>query len=499
MSDANLSSSARVKPRISFRALSNNLITRMGLISVVFWGLALGFFIFRDLTSNEFEEHPYAGLLIYLLLPALFWASIFFAAAGMILKWRRIKAHPEEAGNTMVLRPIAKRSMAVGLVITATWLLLSGFGAYKSYHATATTAFCGTACHVMNPEHVAYENSMHDKVSCPQCHVGTGLKSSIEAKANGVKQLWEVCTNSYHTPIKTPIAHERSAEGTCKQCHAPDRMRGEVTRTITHFSADADNTPIRYKLLIDISGGTGVHWHVSEKNKVSFFASDAGRQDIPYVRLTKYDGSVVEYMAPKFDKSTVDESKLRTMTCTDCHNRVGHEFKPPKRAIDAARDQGLIPASIPMIKRVASKALAEKYATNEEATTKITAAIDDYYKENPPPPAAATLLPAAKDAILDVYRKNFFPEADVDFRGFNDNLGHYEFKGCERCHDQKHVTADKSQVIEKKCDQCHTLIGQATGADEIKNMVIAKTEFKHPEEEVSLKKTCSSCHALKKE
>ncbi len=499
MSDVNPSIPVPAAPSISWRALANNMITRMGLISVAFWGLTLLFFIFRDITSNTFEDHPYAGLLIYLLLPGLFWASVIFAAAGIFLKWRHIKTHPEEARNTIMLRPVAKKVMAVGLVLTATWLLLSGFGAYKSYHYTATTSFCGTACHVMEPEHVAYENSIHDKVSCPQCHVGTGLQSSIQAKTNGIKQLWEVATQTYHTPIKTPIANERPTQGTCGQCHAPERMRGEITRTRTHFSTDAENTPIRYKLLMNVAGGMGVHWHVSDKFKISFFATDAQYQDIPYVRMTKDDGSIVEYIAPKFDKATVVESKLRTMTCTDCHNRVGHDFKPPKRAIDAAMDSGEIPTSIPMFKRVTSKALEEKYSTSEEATAKIGAAIDEYYKGNPPPPAAAALLPAAKEAVLNVYRRNFFPERDVDYRGFNDNLGHYDFKGCERCHDQKHATADKSRNISMKCDVCHTLIGQATGADEIQKMTLGKTDFKHPEEEVSQKKTCSSCHALKKE
>lgn len=499
MSDPNLAAPAPVTPRPSWRALANNLMTRMGIVSVGFWGLVLLIFVFRDITSDSFEDHPYAGLLIYLLLPGLFWASIVFSLVGMYFKWRYLKVHPEDARNTIVMRPMKKKLMGVGAVITATWLLLSGFGAYKSYHYTATASFCGTACHVMEPENVAYQNSIHDKVSCPQCHVGTGLQSSIQAKTNGIKQLYEVVTNTYHTPIKTPIAHERPSKSTCGQCHEPERMRGEITRTITHFSSDAENTPIRYKLLMNVAGGMGVHWHVSDKYSVSFFAADESYQDIPYVRFTKADGSVEEFMTAKFDKSKLDESKLRTMTCADCHNRVGHDFKPPKRAIDVAMERGLIPTSLPMIKRVASKALTEKYKTTSEAETKISAAIEDYYKANPPPPAALALLPGAKSAVLDVYRKNFFPEQDVDFRGFNDNLGHYEFKGCERCHDQKHNTVDKSKTIEKKCDLCHTLIGQATGADEIKKMVIAKTDFKHPEEEVSLKKTCSSCHALKKE
>lgn len=486
-------------PRVSWRALSNNLITRMGMVSVAFWGLTLCFFVFRDVTSNSFEDHPYAGLLIYVLLPVLFWASVAFSAMGILLKKRRLKKHPEELNTSIAPRPLAKSALVTGIAITIIWLLGSGLGAYKSYHYTATTSFCGTACHVMEPEHVTYSHSMHEGVGCPQCHIGSGLKSSIEAKTNGIKQLWQVATNSYHTPIKTPIANERPTKGTCGQCHSPEHMRGEVTRTFTHFSTDEENTPIRYKLLMNVSGGMGVHWHVSDKYKVSYYAADPSCQDIPYVKLTRSDGSVEEYVSPKFDKATVDASKLRTMTCTDCHNRVGHDFKTPKAALDAAMDSGEISVSIPMIKRVAAKALTQNYKTTEEATAKINAAIDEYYKANPPAADVAALLPAAKAAIVAVYRRNFFPDQDVDFRGFNNNLGHYEFKGCERCHDGKHTTVDKSKTIEKKCDVCHALIGQATSKEEMEKMAIGVIEFKHPDEQVSLRRTCSSCHALKKE
>ena len=42
------------------------------------------------------------------------------------------------------------------------------------------------------------------------------------------------------------------------------------------------------------------------------------------------------------------------------------------------------------------------------------------------------------------------------------NIGHYYFNGCFRCHDGQHVSAD-GKVISKECDTCHTVLGQEEG------------------------------------
>ncbi|HLX60155.1 MAG TPA: NapC/NirT family cytochrome c [Planctomycetota bacterium] len=471
----------------------------MGLVSVAFWGVTFLLFMFRDITSDAFEQNPYAGIVIYMLLPALFWLSVAFSVVGMFFKWRRIKKHPEEAAPTHKPKPIAKRTAAIAIIATFLWLIFSGFASYKSYHSTSTDQFCGTACHIMKPEYTAFKHSQHDLVGCVQCHIGTEMTSAFEAKTNGIRQVWLMATKGYHTPIKTPLDRLRPDKSTCGNCHHPDRMRGEVSRTFTHFSKDADNTPVRYKLLFNITTGAGVHWHVGAEHKVQYYAADPGLQDIPFIRHTRADGTVSEFMTAKFDRATLDESKLRTMNCADCHNRAGHPFKSPTRAVSDAMEHGGVPTSLPFLAREAIKAFSETYATTAEAEQKINAAVDAFYTANPLPPDKAALLPQAKEGLVKAYRENFFPELGVDARAFNDNLGHFEFKGCERCHDAKHETVDKTRKIERKCDTCHTLISQSFDADEMKKAVIAATTFKHPDDPVSLSKSCSSCHALKKE
>ena len=55
-------------------------------------------------------------------------------------------------------------------------------------------------------------------------------------------------------------------------------------------------------------------------------------QEIPYVRAYKDDGTFTEYTDVEFgfDPATVDESKLKQMDCTSCHNRVTHNFAYPE-------------------------------------------------------------------------------------------------------------------------------------------------------------------------
>jgi hypothetical protein len=44
----------------------------------------------------------------------------------------------------------------------------------------------------------------------------------------------------------------------------------------------------------------------------------------------------------------------------------------------------------------------------------------------------------------------------VGFGTYSNNLGHMDFPGCFRCHDDNHKTAD-GRVISQSCDLCHTI------------------------------------------
>jgi hypothetical protein len=206
-----------------------------------------------------------------------------------------------------------------------------------------------------------------------------------------------------------------------------------------------------------------------------------------------------EFVAADFDRATVQEDRLRTMDCLDCHTRPSHVFRSPDRALNEAMDKGLISPALPGIKRLAMKALSGQYKTKAEALAAIDGEFDACLKAQPAAAQQQDLVARAREQTKRIYSTNFFPESGVDYKAFVDNLGHYEHKGCERCHDGKHTSPDGQKAISKQCDNCHEIIGQAAGVKEVAGMKLKLQDFEHPEEPVNLKKNCSSCHGLEKD
>ena len=72
------------------------------------------------------------------------------------------------------------------------------------------------------------------------------------------------------------------------------------------------------------------------------------------------------------------------------------------------------------------------------------------------------------------------------------NLGHYYFNGCFRCHDGQHVSSD-GRVISKDCNQCHTLMTESQGPSAISTA--GPPMFQHPVDIGDLTQVnCADCH-----
>ena len=500
-SETNAPAPADAAIPLQFRHLMRHPMSVMGMISVAFFVVVLLVRVAMDVMGVTKNPGPYAGLVTYMVLPALVVAGAAFSGTGMFLAWR----HHRRSGRH--LEPISWRrswkSLTAAVLVTFAWLGLSLFGTYKAYQHSDSTVFCGLACHqVMEPEYTAYLHSDHARVACVECHIGPGADWFVKSKVTGMGQVWAVARGTYKTPIKTPIDNLRPAQDTCEHCHWPGRFSGALERVVTHYAPDDENTPTRFKLLLRVGGEDGgsasvpgVHWHVSSRWKVEYLATDEKRQDIPYVRVTYADGRREEFAKAKFDRAGLDEKRLRTMACLDCHNRPSHVFRSPNRALDEAMDRGRIDPRLPGIKKAALELLEKSYKTRAEGEAAIRAGLEDWAKERKIEagrPGAAE----AREEVLKIFRVNFFPEHGVDYRAFIDNRGHFEHKGCERCHDGRHKTPEGKKAIVTKCDNCHLLVGQATGVKEVAGMKYGQVDFQHPEEPVGPGKTCSSCHAL---
>ena len=62
----------------------------------------------------------------------------------------------------------------------------------------------------------------------------------------------------------------------------------------------------------------------------------------------------------------------------------------------------------------------------------------------------------AANAAMEIYRRNVFPEMNVAFGTYPNNIGHMDSPGCFRCHDDSHKTKE-GKAIGQECDACHNI------------------------------------------
>jgi len=161
-------------------------------------------------------------------------------------------------------------------------------------------------------------------------------------------------------------------------------------------------------------------------------------------------------------------------------------------------DQALLTAridpSLPFIKRQAVEVLSKLYPSTESAREGIATDLDHFYLTRDPA-LYSQKKGAIKASIAEVqriYETNFFPEMKVDWRVHSNNIGHFYYRGCFRCHDGQHVSHE-GKVIQKDCEICHVILGQEEGGRPVTEL--KGRGFRHPVEIGDLRDvTCSDCH-----
>jgi len=442
-------------------------------------------------------------------LPAFLLLGLSLLPIGMWLERRRVlRAAPGE----LPLYPILdlnvrsqRKTLAAVVAFGVVFLLLSAVGSYRAFEYTESVEFCGQLCHtVMNPEHVAYQLSPHARVRCVDCHVGSGASWYVRSKLSGARQVVKTIMGTYPRPIPSPVENLRPAAETCETCHWPSKFHGAQLRVFTHFGTDEKNTPRQVRLLIKTGGGDprtgpaeGIHWHMNISNEITYAATDPKRQVIPYIRVKDSQGRITEYLS-KDASLTLDQARkatARRMDCVDCHNRPTHVYVPPDRAIDRDMTVGNIDPSLPFIKQAALTVLTATYDTTPKALDGIATGIHQFYQSKYPQ-VESQQGPQLQRAIAElqrIYQTTTFPEMKLDWKTHPDNIGHFYYQGCFRCHDGQHQSAD-GRLIRKDCDLCHTMLGQ----DEGQSAPMAKVQsvpFQHPVDLGDMTQVnCSDCH-----
>jgi hypothetical protein len=375
--------------------------------------------------------------------------------------------------------------MAVAVMLIAGTGFAMAIGAGLTIAYTDSPSFCGT-CHTMEPEFKGYEISAHRNVACVECHTEPGLEGWIKAKINGTRQLFEVLTGSFPTPIPPPDHTQLpSTDVTCQRCHNTEPLiaGGGPLKLVVRdqYALDPPSTRSTVALVVRPSGfgspeqqSVGVHWHI--QSDVEYRSSDPRAQKIDYVTVTRPDGTFEEFIASdqvtQSDNVLPDVARLsnvpqRRIDCISCHNRVGHAVPTVDNAIDDQISAGNISTNLPEVKRVAVERLTADYATEDEANAAIDG-IRGFYAANYPLVAQnrSAELDAAIASIKTAYKLVATPAMRASAGTYPNNIGHQAAPGCFRCHDGAHYKVVSGKVtdetIPSQCSTCHTFpqIGQ---------------------------------------
>lgn len=444
-------------------------------------------------------SNPYVGVLTYMVAPAFLMLGLAMAFYGAWMQKRKIaKLHSTNIPLIIDLARLRDRRILVAFIAaSAGFLLLTALGSYHTYHFTESVQFCGQVCHtVMKPELVTYQHSPHARVLCAECHIGSGATWYVKSKLSGAYQVYSTIAKKYPRPVPTPVKNLRPAQETCEKCHWPQAFVGNVDRTFTHFLGDETNTMHTIRMSLKVGGADpsrgpvgGIHWHMNVGNKIEYAATDPARQVIPYVRMTDSQGAVTEFRTAKFTND-VATLNLRKLDCMDCHNRPSHQYKSPNKAVDLAMALGKIDVSLPYVKTNAVWVLMQTNATEAEGVQKIATMLNQRYPTLHETPKLTKTIAA----VQEIYRDNFFPEMNANWKSYPDDIGHKDWPGCARCHDDKHKSSDGKQTIKfSNCNACHTILAQGNDKD-LEQLNPKGVEFKHPGEAWDPEFKCTDCH-----
>jgi hypothetical protein len=451
--------------RPSFAAALRNPISAIGIGLTTAAGLL--FVLLFGLQSVGFLDNPYTGIVVFVMLPALFVVGLLLIPMGLSVERRRARAgRAQPAWPRIDLNdPAIRHTIFFIAGATLINLLIVSVASYGAVAYTESQSFCGQACHtVMEPEFVAHQSGPHGRIHCVQCHVGPGAGGFLTAKLNGTRQLGLALSGGYSRPIPTPVQNMPDVRNSCEQCHLPDRWIGDKIKVLYEHGDDEANTQTKTTVRLHVGGpvagtgsGIGIHWHMNRANAVEYVALDDKREQIPYVRVVTPDGRVREYFAEGVTAASVQDKPRRRMDCLDCHNRPAHRFATsPEREIDAAIGTGRISTKIPFIRREAVRALKASYATQDVALREIDRSIREAMKAHLPHRFEETDLRHAIGVTQSIYRASVFPSMKVTWDAYANQLGHVTSMGCFRCHDENHKTKD-GVAIRQDCELCHTI------------------------------------------
>lgn len=487
-----------------------NTLTIVGGVTAALTVLFILSFLAIDLVAAQ--SNPYIGLFTFLVFPTVLAFAVGMMFLGLFFARRNFR---KRFGTTEGIRYLPRvdftdvrhrQALGAGGAVLAAAVPVIGVMSYEGYHYTDSNEFCGKVCHtVMEPQFTALQQSAHANVACADCHIGPGASWYVKSKLSGIRQVFAVALNTFPKPIPPAIQELRPATETCQQCHWPSKFFGDQLVNIEHYEDDETNTHSRIRMLLKTGGSdpttgppSGIHWHMALGFTVEYVATDDRLQQIPWVKTT--DHATKQSRIYRSDglpgSAPPPEGTHRKVDCMDCHNRPTHIFRSPEKSADNALHVNPVLQSLPFAKREMVAALSAPYTRKDEGLAKIAESLISFYSKNQPAAFKERRSDVDRlvEAAQDIYRATAFPEMNVSWRTYADNIGHKIYPGCFRCHEGKHVN-DEGKVLSHECGTCHEFLLPASG--EPGSAVVQVGGFVHPIplEGPHATVRCDQCHS----
>ncbi|MFN8813991.1 MAG: NapC/NirT family cytochrome c [Acidobacteriota bacterium] len=437
--------------------LTDNWISRAGL-ALVLTATVLWIFL-----TGASAASGYLGILQFVALPAAFFAGLLLIPAGMSRQRRKqAPGHALHLPEKIELNdPKVRRFLVFVAAATMTNLVIGGALTYETVQYMESNNFCGTACHVMGPEHLAFGAGSHAQVKCVDCHIGEGAGNAIRAKLNGTRQLLLIVSGGYSRPIPSPPHELKPAAETCENCHSRNHDYGERLWRRTSF--DDNGGKLETALMLKLGGaeGKGIHGaHMGQGLRIEYQAADQKRERILAVQWSR-GGKAEAYTAPDYAAGKVKAVLSRAMDCLDCHNRPAHEFVSPEREVDRLMAAGELPQTLPLFRKAALAALKADYP-GASADAGISSKLLSYYQRKQPGIywSRQAELKKAGAVLSALYQRNVFPAMNIAWGSYPQHTGHTDSPGCFRCHGEElKSTSTPGKTITQDCEACHKVLG----------------------------------------
>ena len=372
------------------------------------------------LQARGHVDNPYIGIVVFMLIPMILVAGLVMVPVGVLLARKRAR---QRLADQIVDRQVAiRRLLVLGGAVTFLNVVVGTQGTYRAVEHMETVQFCGQSCHVMTPEFRSHAVSPHAQVACVDvprrrrsARLGREQGGGHAAAHRGRVQL---------LPAADPLGHRDRQAG----AHARDlrnvSLAGEV-----RVDAPAGDPHIRRgrsqhgqpdRAHDDGRGQPGARHprlalRPGRRDSLQRRRQEAAEDPVGRVPQHQEWGNARLPGRGRQRADTIKDLPRYQMQCVDCHNRPTHTFELPDRAIDNAMALGLLPATLPFLKKKGVELLKTDYASNDEAATRIPSELAAYYRGAYPAVASerAADVAAAATRLVSIYNTNVFPDLGV--------------------------------------------------------------------------------------